>query len=257
MRLVVTMFVSLALTLSALAAGAGPLMGVIADRPEMESGEIGSVWSLGYATFNFRNLADEIRATGVLNSSSAWHSEAGGVLATGELYKYTRPDSDAMVRFGGWFSAPLEADGPQSGEALGELHLGYRFDESVGLEVGTYLADARDIIGREFFHATYDVPRNPANNIAVQLGAGTAGKTDSFLMAGAPRMETRTYLSVYANASYPMKDDVTVNAGLWFMRQRYYMREFSARTPYGLATVEPKTSIRNVVNWFISVGKEF
>jgi hypothetical protein len=259
-----TVVMVLACALSLASAGAlfaGPFMSVptvLAEGDEYAPGtEIeqisGVTVAVGMGQFTFRSLLPEIRALGVGTRGGAWDGDAGCYAIAAEGYKLLDPGKGSLLRFGGWYARPFNLGGGQSSECLAELHLGYRFTESAGVELGQFVADAADVIGKTALHITYDMPQVGESGFALQFGAGWISETDTFVLPGAPNMDRETDFSAYANASYSLPNDYTLTGNLWFLRQRLSMPAFAL----GSTAVPAISSTKNSVNWGLAIGKEF
>lgn len=214
--------------------------------------------SIGYARFSFKSIRPEVAALGTtIVPGGTQTNDAGGIILSAEACRMMDQKSGAMLRIGGWFALPGEAGGGQSGENVGDIHVGYRFNKYVGLEVGQFIGDGQDAFGKNSAYLTYELPPTSESDVAFMFGVGTITKGDSFVATGLPAMRRETDVSAFVNGMYGMQNDTTLNVGVWYMRQRLSMPAFTFTSPSGPVAVGATSGRENVVNWTISVGKKF
>lgn len=210
----------------------------------------------GYARFQFKAFRPEITALGAtLVPGGTFSDDAAGFIVSAEASKMLDPRSGGMIRVGGWYSAP-NASGDTDAK-LGEIHLGYRFNNFVGVEVGQFFSDAEDVFGKNSVYLTYELPPSPDSDVAFQFGAGTITKSDQFVAPGIPAMERKTDISLFVNGMYGMQNDVTLNVGVWYLRQQFSIPGFTYTAPSGPIAVGASEGNENILNWTLSIGKKF
>ncbi len=220
--------------------------------------DLGGHINVGYARFSFKNILPTVTAPGtVLLAGGSQSQDAGGLMLSGEAFKMIDAKSGSMFRLGAWYAAPTEAGGSQWAENVGEVHLGYRFNQYIGVEVGQFIGDGVDAFGKNSAYLTYEIPPTPDTDVAFMFGAGTITKTNTFAMTGVPNVERSTDISAFVNATYGMQNDLTLNVGVWFLRQKLSIPAFSYISSSGPIAIDSTTGHENSVNWCLSIGKKF
>ncbi len=266
MRFTVLVIACVALLATSAVSYAGPFTGVptipasdneFGSDTIVQSG-IGAHITVGYARFSLKSVLPTISSLGTtLVAGGTQSQDVGAFIASAEAFKLIDSKEGSMVRVGGWLSTPRKATGSQSNETVGEVHLGYRFNQNIGIEVGQFVSDGQYAFGKNSAYLTYEIPPTPEADVAFQFGIGTITKSDSTVMTGMPNMSRKTDFSAFVNGSYGMQHDTTLNVGVWFLRQQFSMPAFTYISSSGSTPVDATSANENIINWTLSIGKKF
>ena len=118
-----------------------------------------------------------------------------------------------------------------------------------------YLSDAALAFGKTAYHLTYDLAPKAGGNVSFQFGVGGMTNTHESLGlgAGVPDLTRKTNLSAYANGVLSMKNDMTANFGLWYLRQTGSVPAFTVSG----VPVSAISATQSVLQWTLSFGRSF
>jgi hypothetical protein len=206
----------LALVFCTVAAYAGPLTGVPTIAYTDESGtqvdtdkDSGFGVGLGYSSFNYKlNIPASIVAGG-----ASFDTKVSGPMLSVEYYKLMA-ESGGAFSVGGWWASV------DSGNVdLGNVYGRYRFNRNWGVELGTMVADAKDLWGGMSYYVTYEPALDPKSNMGLQFGVGGMSETKDWMSITG--VNVKTNYSAYGTATWALKNNWTANFGLWLLSQKY------------------------------------
>jgi len=272
MKLMMALFIALAVVLLGMPVSAGPLTGAPAIQFKIggtgDSGRARAAGAIGLSVCRFGFMESFTGAAGdTVDIKSVYY----GPQLVGEAHIPLTASGDSSVTLGGWI-APINGDNgwfkykglAKVNESLtfGEIHARYNLNRMLGFEVGSLLFDAskhEDVLepalGRLMAHGVLQVGKNKPGSASAQLGLGIIqGLPYESTALNVHKADWKTGASMYANVSVPITGAISANLSLWSLYQKW---EYSADYRAATGNTSLVDTSRFLVQWSLGAGGRF